>query len=163
MAVVTGNEFINSDAFLLFILLILLLQLRERKVSMIRLLVMPVIMIFASIPFFYIATSSGWFSVGLIIMGMIVGLILGVYLGSMMEVKLREEDGKIVMKGSILLVIIWSLIIIAKVFGKYYINSAHILSLDILTAIFLAITLGTMISRRIVIYNRYLQKKKLHS
>lgn len=163
MVVITGDEFLNSNAFLFFILLILLLQLRERKVSMGRLLIMPLIMVFASMPFFYMASSMGWFQLALVILGLVVGLILGVYLGSLMEVKLREEDGKVVMKGSIVLVIVWAVIIIAKITGKGYLSGAHILSLDVLSAIFLAITLGTMISRRVVIYRRYLEKKKLHS
>ncbi|WP_321421266.1 CcdC protein domain-containing protein [uncultured Methanobacterium sp.] len=160
---VSGDVFLNSDAFLFVIFLILLLQLRERKVSMVRLLIMPIIMTIASLPFFYAEASVGWFPILLIIIGLVVGLILGVFLGSLMEVKLREEDGKIVMKGSILVVIIWGIIITLKVLGKNYLNANHVLSLDLLTSIFLAITLGTMISRRIIIYRQYYHKKKLHS
>jgi hypothetical protein len=163
MVVVSGDVLVNSDAFLFFILLILVLQLRERKVSMVRLLIMPLVMTIVSLPFFYTATIMGWFAFSLVILGLIVGLILGVFLGSFMEVKIREEDGKVVMKGSILMVLIWSIIIIIKILGKNYLNGTHILGLDLLTSIFLAITLGTIISRRLIIYNRYLQKKKLHS
>jgi hypothetical protein len=163
MVVVSGDVFINSDYFLFFILLILLLQLRERKVSMVRLFLMPLVITVVFLPFFYSSIIMGWFSLVLVILGMVVGLILGVFLGSLMEVKLREEDGKIVMKGSFLMVLIWCIIIIAKLLGKNYFTGAHIIGLELLTSIFLAITLGTMISRRFIIYNRYLKKKNHHS
>jgi|SRR5664280_1053912 hypothetical protein len=163
MVVVSPDVFLNSDAFLFLILIILLLQLRERKVSMARLLIMPIIMTMLSIPFFYITVSSGWFGFSLVILGLLVGLMLGVFLGSLMEVKLREEDGKIVMKGSILVVLLWGIIIIIKILSKNYLNENHILGLDILTSIFLAITLGTMISRRVIIYQRYRKKNKFNS
>ncbi len=161
MVVVSPDVFFNSDSFLFLILIILLLQLRERKVSMARLLIMPIIITMLAIPFFYTTASSGWFGFSLVILGLLVGLVLGVFLGSLMEVKLREEDGKIVMKGSILVVLIWGIIIIIKILSKNYLNENHILGLDIITSIFLAITLGTMISRRVIIYQRY--RKKNHS
>ncbi len=124
---------------------------------------MPIIMTIASIPFFYTAANIGWFEFSLVIMGLVVGLMLGVFLGYLMEVKLWEEDGKIVMKGSILIVIIWGIIIAIKILGKNYLNENHILGLDLLTSIFLAITLGTIISRRVIIYHRYRKKKKFQS
>jgi hypothetical protein len=163
MVVIGPDVFFNSDAFLFLILFILLLQLRERKVSMARLLIMPIIITMLAAPFFYVTASSGWFGFSLVILGLVVGLILGVFLGSLMEVKLREEDGKIVMKGSILVVLLWGVIIIVKILSKNYLSENHIISLDILTSIFLAITLGTMISRRVIIYQRYRKKNKIHS
>ena len=91
MVVVSPDVFFNSDSFLFLILIILLLQLRERKVSMARLLIMPIIITMLAIPFFYTTASSGWFGFSLVILGLLVGLVLGVFLGSLMEVKLRER------------------------------------------------------------------------
>ena len=75
-----------------------------------------------------------------------------------MEVKI-DEDGTMLLKGSHIAIIIWITIIAIKIYGKNVLGSIGF-EINLLTSIFLMITLGAMISRYSIIYWKYAQFKK---
>jgi membrane protein CcdC involved in cytochrome C biogenesis len=56
--------------------------------------------------------------------------------------------------------LIWVAIIALKIYGKSLLGSFGLIDLGILTSIFLAMTLGTMIARRAYVYWQYRLKKQ---
>lgn len=149
-----------DNIFFIVVLLILLLQLRTRRVKVLGLVVMPVLMLLLTIPMVALEASSGILGIGLLALGFVVGIGLGAIIGMMMEVKVDEKDGTMLLKGSILAVLVWAVVIGLKIYGKDILGSFGLIDLGLLTSVFLMITVGTMISRRAVTYWRYLQMKK---
>jgi membrane protein CcdC involved in cytochrome C biogenesis len=89
-----------------------------------------------------------------------VGTMLGLIIGRFMEVKTSDKDDKIILKGSRVAVAIWIVIILLKIYGESVLNNTGIIKVDLVLALFLMITLGTVVSRRIIIYWKYLKHKK---
>ncbi len=77
-----------------------------------------------------------------------------------MDVKNNKNNDKIILKGSHVAVAIWILIILLKLYGENILNNMSIIKVDLVLALFLMITLGTVVSRRIIIYWKYLKHKK---
>jgi len=103
---------------------------------------------------------SSAFDFIIIIIGFIIGAVLGLIIGRFMDVKTNENNDKIILKGSRVAVAIWILIILLKIYGENVLNNTGIIKVDLVLALFLMITLGTVISRRIIIYWKYLKHKK---
>ena len=58
-----------------------------------------------------------------------------------MEVKI-DEQGRMILKGSTVAVLIWAVIIVLKIYGKSLIAGFGLIDIGVLTSIFLAMTLG---------------------
>ena len=71
-----------------------------------------------------------------------------------MEVKV-DKNGVMILKGSYIAVFLWIAIILLKIYGENEIVSARLIELNLLTTVFLVITIGAMIARRIFIYWRF--------
>lgn len=153
-----GQDF--SIIFFFVVLLILLLQLRTRRVRLLGLVVMPIFMLLLTIPFILVELFSGPLAIALLALGFIVGAGIGVAIGSMMEVKINEKDGSMLLKGSLLAVLLWAAVIGLKIFGKDILGSIGLIDMGLVTSTFLVLTVGSMISRRAMVYWRYLQMKK---
>ncbi len=149
-----------NDVYLVIVFLILLLQLRERRVRMWTLVVMPCIMLVFTIPLVNMDLNSGLPGMVLLAVGLVIGCGIGVLIGSMMQVKIDEKDGTMILKGSLLAVALWGAIIVIKLYGKGLIGDTGVIDINLLTSVFLMVTLGTMIGRRAFVYWRYLQLKK---
>lgn len=149
-----------NQLLLLIILIVIILQLRERKVKSWRLIILPLFMLLITTLVVYNVLFSSVLNFSLITAGFILGVVIGIAIGSLMKVKIDEKDGSMVIKGSIIAVILWIAIIALKVYGQDLLEGAGLIDLNILTSIFLMMTLGAIISRRIFLYRKYLQHKK---
>ncbi len=150
----------TSQSFIIIIIFLVLLQLRERKVKPLSLMVMPVFMLLISIFLVGDVLFTSLLTFSLIIGGFILGILIGFVVASFIKVKV-DADGNVMMKGSIIAVVIWILVIVAKFYGEQTLGSLKYLDISVLTSIFLMITLGAMISRRIIIYKKYREHKLL--
>ena len=73
------------------------------------------------------------------------------------------RKGRMVLKGSTVAVLIWAVIIVLKIYGKSWLAGIGLVDVGVLTSIFLAMTLGAMVSRRVYLYWQYLKKKNIAS
>lgn len=156
--IVPDSNFMASPSFLIVILFIVVLQLRERKMNLRKLIIMPVILSLFTLPAVYIEMYSV-FNVAIILVGLVVGILFGYVIAKFMEVKIHE-DGSMILKGSLLAVLLWAAIIVVKIYGRDVVSSMRLLDLNLLTSMFLIMTVGAMISRRIFIYRKYINFKK---
>lgn len=125
-------------------------------------MIMPVIMLLLTWTVISIEFSSGIWNLLLIAAGLAVGLGLGVIIATRIEVKV-DEKGRMVLKGSTVAVLIWAVIIVLKIYGKSWLAGVGLIDVGVLTSIFLAMTLGAMVSRRAYLYWQYLKKKNIAS
>ena len=155
----------NSQAFdsvfFLIVLIILLLQLRTRRVRLFGLVIMPLIMLFLTLSFVAVDMPTDPAGIALLAVGFMIGIGIGLVIGSLMEVKVDEKDGSMVLKGSILAVLVWAVIIGLKIYGKDWLGSSGLIDWNLLASIFLMVTVGTMMARRGFVYWRYWQMKKI--
>lgn len=156
--IVPDSNFMASPSFLIIILLIILLQLRERKMKLRKLIIMPVILSIITIPMIYIEMYSV-FNVAVIFVGLLIGVLMGFLISRFMEVKI-DENGSMIMKGSLVAVLLWAAIIVVRIYGRNEISSMGLIDLNLLTATFLIMAVGAMISRRIFVYLKYINFKK---
>lgn len=157
--IMPDSNIFSNNQFLIIIILIILLQLRERKIRPIGLFILPLLLILLTISF--VSTEiSGIFDAIILIGGYLLGTVLGLVIGKFMDVKVDETSNKIILKGSYIAVGLWIAIILLKVYGENFLNQTGIIKVDLVLALFLMITLGTMVSRRIFIYWKYLKHKK---
>lgn len=156
--IVPDNNFMASHSFLIIILLIIILQLRERKIKLRKLIIMPVILSIITIPMIYVEMYSV-FNVAVIFVGLLIGVLMGFLISRFMEVKM-DENGSMIMKGSLIAVLLWAAIIVVRIYGRDEISSMGLIDLNLLTAMFLIMAVGAMISRRIFIYWKYINFKK---
>lgn len=152
------NSFSNLT-LILIIIVIVLLQLRQRRMKPLALFIMPIIMFAITLMLVQNVAIASLLNFSLIFIGFIIGLVLGVVVGSRMIVKINEEDGTLMVKGSFLAVGLWILIIVIKFYGREVLGSTGYFDLSVLTSIFLMLTLGAMISRRVFIYLKYRKMK----
>lgn len=156
--IVPDSNFMASPSFLIIILLIVLLQLRERKMNLRKLIVMPVILALFTLPAVYVEMYS-IFNVAVIFVGLLIGILMGYLIAKFMEVKIHE-DGSMILKGSLLAVLMWAAIIAIKIYGRDVIGGMRLIDLNLLTSAFLIMTVGAMISRRVFVYWKYMNFKK---
>jgi hypothetical protein len=160
MAVVipNGNFAGNSFFIIIIVLFIVMLQLRERKVKLRSLIIMPVILSLFTLPIVYMEMYSV-FNVAVIFAGLLIGVLMGLLIGKFMKVKIHE-DGSMILKGSFLAVLLWVAIIIIRIYGRTVLSSMGIMDLNLLTSVFLIMAMGAMISRRVYLYRKYMNFKK---
>ena len=156
--IVPDSNFMASPSFLIIILLVIILQLRERKMKLRKLIIMPVILSIITLPMVYIEMYS-IFNVAVIFVGLLIGVLMGFLISKFMEVRI-DEDGSMIMKGSVVAVLIWAAIILIRVYGRNEISSMGLMDLNLLTAMFLIMAVGAMISRRIFVYWKFVNFKK---
>ena len=156
--IVPDSNFMASPSFLIIILLVIILQLRERKMKLRKLIIMPVILSIITLPMVYIEMYS-IFNVAVIFAGLLIGVLMGFLISKFMEVRI-DEDGSMIMKGSVVAVLIWAAIILIRVYGRNEISSMGLMDLNLLTAMFLIMAVGAMISRRIFVYWKFVNFKK---
>lgn len=131
-------------------------QLREKEVKPRKLILFPLIMILITAGTIYQTMFSSVFGFSLVLGGFIIGAFIGYLMGSFFKMHVRH-DGAIMMKGSLLTVSIWIILIAVKFYSEAVLGgNSH---LSNITSMFLAMTMGTMILRRFVIYKKYREHK----
>lgn len=154
-----GNSFVGGTMFLAVVLLILLLQLRERRVRMWSLVIMPIFLVAVTGAVLVTELATGPVAWLAILLGFAAGAAIGLLVASHMHVKVGP-DGSLVMKGSVVAVAIWGAILLVKVYGKDLLAGTGLVDMNLVASALLAMTLGMMIFRRGYVYYRYTQMKK---
>lgn len=154
-----GNFFLNYQ-FLIVIIIIVILQLRERRIKPWSIFILPLFMVFITAPVIYPYMFSSSLNFIILWGGYIIGTALGIIIGRFMNVKSDETDERIILKGSYVAVGLWIIIILIKIYGENILNNSGLIKLDLVVSLLLMITLGTIISRRAYIYWKYLNHKK---
>jgi hypothetical protein len=137
-----GDVAMGPEMFMVIAVIIILMQLRTRRVRLWSICIMPVILILVTAPIIameYSGLSTLLFSAA----GLAIGCVLGAVIGSHMKM-MTDENGRILLKGSMIAILIWIAVLGVKVFGKGLIGDMGIISLDDLTAALLAMTLGAL-------------------
>ncbi|MGZ7160277.1 MAG: DUF1453 domain-containing protein [Methanobacterium sp.] len=140
------------------IFLVVILQLRQRRVRSWTLMIMPALLSLITIPL-VISELYSAFNIIILVISFIAGIAIGILIGKFMEVKI-DENGSMILKGSFIAVLLWIAIILLKLYGKDVLVGTRLIELNLLTSAFLVMTLGGMISRRVFIYWKYLQFRK---
>ena len=159
MAVIVPDVNSMNQIVFLVILIIVIFQLRERRVRLGGLIILPVLMSYLTVIIVSNVLFSSILNFILIISGLIIGIVIGIAIGSLMKVKV-DEEGRMFIKGSFVAVILWIIIILLKVYGQGLIIGAKLIDVNVVTSIFLMMALGAVISRRVINYRKYLQIKK---
>ncbi|HDX9628725.1 TPA: DUF1453 family protein [Bacillus cereus] len=140
----------------LVILIIVLMQSKERKVKVNRIWLVPALLCFVTgqslIHMGQITLLQGLLLV--IMLG--IGLCLGIIRGKALEFRLDSETGHVLRRGNWLSTLILLVVLVAKIVIKQsmFSGSTH-QTLMFVTNAFLCITLGTVISRRYYIWKKY--------
>jgi len=144
--------------FVLIILLILLLQFRERKFRLWRAILSMGFMILITIPFVYLEIQLTPLNNLLLFGAGILGLLIGLGVAYHTKIKIAG-DGSLRTRGSVLSVGLWAAIILAKFYGQDTLNQWGF-DPNLVLSLFLVMTVATLISRNYYVYQRYLRKKR---
>lgn len=146
----------RSMDIILVILIVVLLQGRERKVKVNRLWLVPALLLYVTVQsIFYMGALTLWESI-IFLTTFLIGLGLGVVRGRLLTFRLDSETGHVLRKGNWVSSIFLLVILGAKIFIKQSMlfGNTHY-ALTIVTNAFLCMTLGTIISRRYYIWRKY--------
>jgi NAD/NADP transhydrogenase beta subunit len=157
MQIMGINLGIGSLTIIVFILVMLLSQLREKKFRFWYTVITMTLMIFVTFIFvnFELPVNANYV---LLLAGGLVGLLLGLAIAHHIKIKIAD-DGSLLMKGSFLSVGIWIFIILAKFYGQNTFDQWQ-WNPNFLLSLFLVLSVTTMVSRNIYVYIRYRSKKK---
>ncbi len=150
----------SNQSFLVIIVIIVLLQLRERRVNKFSLMILPLFMLLITLSIVQSVIFTSLLNFIVIILGFVMGLVTGIAVGSFMEVKV-DEDGSMILKGSKIAVGLWISVILLKIYGQGVLNNTGYFNIGVLSSAILMLTLGAMISRRILVYMKYRNFRKI--
>ena len=141
---------------LLVVLIIVLMQSKERKVKINRIWLIPALLCFVTVQSI-IHMGQITLLQGLLFVVMLgIGLGLGIIRGRALTFRFDSKTGHVLRKGNWVSTIILLVILGAKIMIKQsmFSDSTH-QTLMVVTNAFLCITLGTVISRRYYIWKKY--------
>jgi membrane protein CcdC involved in cytochrome C biogenesis len=147
------------ELFFLIAVILVLLQLRTRRVRLWTIWIPPAIILLPITAMTIAADYNGLNTILFSLLGFAVGCPIGVVIGSRMKVT-ADDQGRILLKGSLVAVTIWILVLGLRLFGKSIIGDMGIISLNDLSAMALAMALGSIIARRAYVSIKYLELKK---
>ena len=150
----------SNQSFLIVLIIIVLLQLRERRVNKFSLMILPLFMLLITLSLVQSVIFTSLLNFIIIILGFFMGLVTGIAVGSFMEVKV-DKDGSMILKGSKIAVGLWISIILLKMYGQGVLNNTGYFNIGVLSSAILMLTLGAMISRRILVYMKYRNFRKI--
>ena len=154
-----GDVAAFNEVFLFVALILVLLQLRTRRVRWWTMVIAPALMLLVTLGVVSTELNSGIINLLTISAGFAIGIGAGAVIASRMKVRIAP-DGVMILQGSLLMVVLWMAIIALKLYGKSLIGGLGLVDFDVLTSALLAMTLGTMIGRRIFVYMKYLRLKE---
>ncbi|HFK1762979.1 hypothetical protein AT258_06750 [Bacillus wiedmannii] len=141
---------------LLVILIIVLMQSKERKVKVNRIWLVPALLCFVTIQSIIHMGQLTILQLLLFVAMLGIGLVLGFIRGKALTFRIDSETGHVLRKGNWLSTIILLIILGAKIVIKQsmFSGSTHNTLMVVMNA-FLCVTLGTVISRRYYIWKKY--------
>ncbi|PGK33948.1 DUF1453 domain-containing protein [Bacillus anthracis] len=141
---------------LLVILIIVLMQSKERKMKVNRIWLVPTLLCFVTIQSIIHMGQLTILQLLLFVAMLGIGLALGVVRGNALTFRIDSKTGHVLRKGNWLSTMILLVILGAKIVIKQsmFSSSTHY-TLMIVTNAFLCITLGTVISKRYYIWKKY--------
>ncbi len=154
------SNMFSNQSFLIVLIIIVLLQLRERKVNKFSLMILPLFMFLITLSLVQSVIFTSLLNFIVIILGFVMGLATGIAVGSFMEVKV-DKDGSMILKGSKIAVGLWISVILLKMYGQGVLNNTGYFNIGVLSSAILMLTLGAMISRRILVYMKYRNFRKI--
>jgi hypothetical protein len=157
MQIMGINLGITSIIIIVFILVMLLSQFRERKFRLWYSIITMAFMLFVTYIFVSIELPANA-NYSILLAGGLVGLILGLAIAHHIKIKIAD-DGSLLTKGSFISVGIWIFIILVKFFGQNTFNQWE-WNPNFLLSLFLILSISTLISKNIYLYIRYIQKKR---
>jgi membrane protein CcdC involved in cytochrome C biogenesis len=160
LIVYPDSNLFSNQSFLFVIIIIVLLQLRERRVNKWRMMILPAFMLLITASLVQSVIFSNLLNFVIISVGLGLGILVGIAVGSFMEVKI-DEYGTMILKGSLAAVGLWISVILLKIYGQGVLNNTRYFNIGVLSSAILMLTLGAMISRRIMVYNKYRNFKKM--
>lgn len=147
------------ELFFLIAVILILLQLRTRRVRLWTIWIPPAIILLPITALTIAADYNGFNTVLYSLLGFAIGCPIGVVIGSRMQVT-ADDQGRILLKGSLVAVTIWILVLGLRLYGKSIVGDWGIISLNDLSAMALAIALGSIVARRAYLTIKYLELKK---
>lgn len=142
----------------LMMFFILRKQLREKEVKPRKLITVPVIMLLITAGTIYQTVFSSIPGFTLVLGGFLIGAFVGYFMGSFFKMRVTDE-GVVMMKGSVITVSIWIILIVVKIYSESVLGGGNT-HVNNITSMFLAMTVGTMILRRFVIYKKYTEHRR---
>lgn len=142
----------------LMMFFILRKQLREKEVKPRKLITVPVIMLLITAGTIYQTIFSGILGFTFVLGGFLIGALVGYFMGSFFKMRVTDE-GVVMMKGSVITVSIWFVLIVVKIYSESVLGGGNT-HVNNITSMFLAMTVGTMILRRFVIYKKYTEHRR---
>lgn len=141
---------------LLVILIIVLMQSKDRKVKVNRIWLVPALLCFVTIQSIIHMGQLSILQLLLFVAMLGIGFVLGIIRGKALTFRMDSETGHVLRKGNWLNTMILLIILGAKIVIKQSVfsGSTHY-TLMVVTNAFLCITLGTVISRRYYIWKKY--------
>lgn len=141
----------NSIIFYLIIIFVAVGNLREKEKKAPKLqsvIIFPFLMLIITFPLISNELNS-IVNIILLSLGFIVGLFIGIIRGKFSDIRVND-NGRMIIKGNILGVAIWLVIIVLKIVSETILTGY--VGLNLLISVFLLITIGTIIARKIYIY-----------
>jgi NAD/NADP transhydrogenase beta subunit len=157
MQIMGINLGITSIIIIVFILIMLLSQFRERKFRLWYSIITMTFMLFVTYIFVSIELPAKA-NYSILLAGGLVGIMLGLAIAHHIKIKITD-DGSLLTKGSFLSVGIWISIILVKFYGQNTFNQWE-WNPNFLLSLFLILSISTMISKNIYLYIRYKNKKR---
>ena len=146
-----------SIIIIVFIIMMILSQFRERKFRLWYSIITMSFMLIVTYIFVSIELPANA-NYAILLGGVLVGVMLGLTVAHHIKIKIAD-DGSLLTKGSVLSVSIWIFVILAKFYGNNIFNQWQ-WNPNFLLSLFLVLSISMMITRNIYLYIRYMNKKK---
>ena len=146
-----------SIIIIVFVIMMLLSQFRERKFRLWYSIITMTFMLIVTYIFVSIELPANP-NYTILLAGGLVGVMLGIAIAHNIKIKIAD-DGSLLTKGSFLSVGIWIFVILVKFYGQN-IFSQWQWNPNFLLSLFLILSISVIITRNIYLYTRYLNKKK---
>ncbi|MBI1744031.1 DUF1453 family protein [Candidatus Acetothermia bacterium] len=143
-------------AVLAIIVLLVLSQLRESRMSVSRMWIIPALMIFLSYGSLTKLPFNSLFNIAILMAALGVGIALGVVREAFKKISVDKAAGEIIVKGTPIGVLIWiGAIVFERYVQDFLKQSKGIVTPQLLPAALLLLSLSAVIARRAYLYRKY--------
>ena len=144
--------------FLGIVVLLVLSQLRESRMKVSRMWIVPALMIFLSYGSLTKLPFNSLFNIALLLAALGVGMALGVVGEAFKKISFDKAAGEIIVKGTPIGVLIWiGAIVFERYVQDFLKQSKGIVTPQLLPATLLVLSLSAVIARRVYLYWKYLR------
>ncbi|CRK82003.1 DUF1453 family protein [Neobacillus massiliamazoniensis] len=142
--------------YLIIIIIISLLMLREKQIRPSRMWITPVLLILLTVSNILHSVNLTLLSFIMYFICLTIGLGLGVWRGKLEKIRVNSGTGMVTSQSSIVGIILFMGIILLRLIGGYWGKEYGVIAL---TNALIFIPLGSICARRYIIYLRYKQLK----